>query len=53
MWVPTAMFALLIGGAVVVITNYLGLLPGGAHNRYLILGLVEICAGFVFATKYR
>ena len=47
------MFALLIGGAVVVITNYLGLLPGGAHNRYLILGLGEICAGFVFATKYR
>jgi hypothetical protein len=52
-WVPTAMFALLLGGCFVVIINYLGLLPGGAHNRYLILGLVEICAGFVFATKYR
>ncbi len=53
MWVPTAMFCLLLGGCLVVITNYLGLLPGGAHNRYLILGLVEICAGFVFATRYR
>jgi hypothetical protein len=51
--VPTAMFCLLITGALVVIINYLGMLPDGAHNRYLILGLVEICAGFVFATKYR
>ena len=47
------MFALLLGGCLVVILNYMGLLPGGAHNRYLILGLLEICAGFVFATKYR
>jgi hypothetical protein len=52
-WVPTAMFCLLGGGALVVIVNYLGLLPDGAHNRYLILGLIEICAGFVFATRYR
>ena len=47
------MFALLLTGCVVVIINYIGLLPSGAHNRYLILGLIEICAGFVFATKYR
>src|SRR5689334_1531633 len=53
LWVPTAMFTLLVLGTTVVIVNYLGLFPDGAQNRYLILGLVEICAGFVFATRYR
>jgi hypothetical protein len=47
------MFTLLVLGTTVVIVNYLGLFPDGAQNRYLILGLVEICAGFVFATRYR
>ncbi len=53
LWVPTAMFTLLLLGTAVVVVNYLGLFPDGAQNRYLILGLVEICAGFVFATRYR
>ena len=37
----------------VIMINYLGLLPGEQQNRYLLLGLVEITAGFVFATLYR
>jgi hypothetical protein len=53
LWVPVVMFALLITGTLVIITNYLGLLPGDQQNRYLLLGLVEITAGFVFATFYR
>ena len=36
-----------------IIVNYLGLLPGEQQNRYLLLGLVEITAGFIFATFYR
>ena len=40
-------------GAAIVILNYLGVLPGEQQNRYLFLGLVEITAGFVFATRYR
>ena len=52
-WVPTVMFALLVTGTLVIIVNYLGLLPGAQQNRYLLLGLVEITAGFVFATIYR
>ena len=31
-------------------TNYIGLLPGDAENRYLIIGLVLISAGFMMAT---
>jgi hypothetical protein len=53
MWVPALMFALLATGTIVIMVNYLGLLPGEQQNRYLLLGLLEITAGFVFATLYR
>ena len=53
LWVPVTMFALLLCGAGIVILNYLGVLPGEQQNRYLFLGLAEITAGFVFATRYR
>ncbi len=53
LWVPITMFALLLCGAGIVILNYLGVLPGSQQNRYLFLGLAEITAGFVFATRYR
>jgi hypothetical protein len=53
LWVPAVMFALLATGTAVIIVNYLGLLPGSQQNRYLLLGLIEITAGFVFATLYR
>jgi len=53
LWVPTLMFSLFVVGLAVVVTNYIGLLPGGAQNWYLILGLVEITAGFIVATVYK
>lgn len=53
LWVPVLMFALLVAGTLVIVVNYLGLLPGEQQNRYLLLGLVEITAGFIFATIYR
>ena len=43
----------LLVGLVVVVTNYLGILPGDAENRYLIVGLVLISGGFMLATGYR
>jgi hypothetical protein len=52
-WVPVLLLACLILGVVVVIINYLGVLPGGASNWYLLLGLGLIAAGFVTATQYR
>lgn len=52
-WVPVVMFFLLIGGMLLIIINYLGLLPGGANNWYLLAGLGMITAGFITATQYR
>jgi len=47
------MLSLLGLGVVVIVTNYLGVLPGGAKNGYLLLGLGLITAGFIAATRYR
>ena len=51
-WVPVLMLTLLIGGMLVILCNYLGLLPGGASNGYLLGGLGLITVGFIVATKY-
>jgi hypothetical protein len=53
MWVPVTMFTLLGLGMVIVIVNYLSVLPGGAKNAYLFVGLGLITAGFLLATQYR
>jgi len=36
-----------------VLLNYLDAMPGEAENRYLVLGLGLITAGFGLATTYR
>ena len=53
LWYAVAITTLLVLGLLVVVTNYLGILPGEAENRYLILGLVLISSGFMMATGYR
>ena len=54
MWVPIVMFACLGLGMVILVANYLNVLPGGeANNWYLLVGLFFITAGFVTATRYR
>ena len=40
-------------GVLIIVLNYLGLLPGEASNGYLFLGLGFITAGFLLATQYR
>ncbi len=52
LWYGVAITTLLLTGLIVVVTNYIGLLPGDAENRYLILGLVLISSGFMMATGY-
>jgi hypothetical protein len=53
-WVPVLMFTLLVLGMLVIVSNYLGVLPGdGAQNKYLFVGLGLITAGFIAATRYR
>jgi cell division protein CrgA len=52
-WVPVLMFTFFGLGVLVIVLNYLGLLPGEAKNSYLFLGLGLITAGFMLATQYR
>ncbi len=54
MWVPAAMFTCLALGAIVIVANYMELLPGPEPlNRYLMLGLVLLMAGISIATQVR
>ncbi|MDA8262419.1 MAG: cell division protein CrgA [Actinomycetota bacterium] len=52
-WVAVALFALLGLGVLVILLNYLIVLPGGASNWYLLLGLALMAGGFLMATRYR
>jgi hypothetical protein len=52
-WVAVLMFTLLIVGMVLIVVNYLGVLPGGASNWYLLVGLGFITTGFITATRVR
>lgn len=52
-WVPVLMFGLLALGLIVIFCNYLGVLPGGTKNSYLLVGLGAILGGIVTATQYR
>ena len=52
LWVPVLMFALLGVGAVMIIVNYVDLLPGGTSNWYLLGGLGLILAGIITATQF-
>ncbi len=52
-WVPVLMFALLGLGLAVIFLNYLGVLPGGTKNTYLLVGLGGILGGIMTATQYR
>jgi hypothetical protein len=52
-WVPALMFTLLILGGLVIVLNYMNLLPGEeSSNWYLLLGLGLITGGFATATQY-
>ncbi len=54
LWVPVSLITLLGVGLLVIVTNYLNLLPGAdTENRYLLLGIALISAGFIMATNYR
>ena len=54
LWVPVALTTLLGLGLIVVVANYLNLLPGAeTENRYLLLGIGLISGGFLMATNYR
>ncbi len=51
-WVPVLMFTLLGLGMAMIFLNYLGLVPGGTSNWYLLGGLGLILGGIITATQY-
>ena len=54
-WVPITMFTLWGLGLLVIVLNYMSVLPGsdGGNGWYLLAGLVAILAGILVATQYR
>ena len=53
LWVPIVMFACLGIGMLMIILNYVNVLPGpDPSNVYLMIGLGLITVGFITATKY-
>jgi hypothetical protein len=53
LWVATTMTTALLSGVLVIVANYLSLLPGDTQNRYLFLGLGLVIVGFSMAANYR
>ncbi len=51
-WVPIIMFACLLGGMIMIILNYVSVLPKSPHNGWLLGGLGLITVGFITATRY-
>ena len=52
-WWGPACIGLLVLGVVLLVGNYLTLLPGAVSPWYLVGGLVAIVAGFVALTRLR
>ena len=57
-WVPIAMFALLGIGTLIILLNYVellptwGFLPDGTSNMWLLVGLALILTGIIVATQW-
>lgn len=52
-WLGPAILGVLFLGLLVIVLNYLGLVPGGTRNLYLWAGLGLIALGFGAATRLR
>lgn len=55
-WFGILILALMFAGVIVIVVNYLGLIPGTdnqATNLYLFSGLGVIALGFLLATQWR
>ncbi len=55
-WYVAVVFVLFVGGLVVIVGNYVGILPGtaqNAKNSYLVGGLASILIGFLLTMRLR
>lgn len=51
-WFGPLVLFLLVAGVLLILLNYLSILPGSVSAWYLVAGLVVIFCGFVLATRY-
>ena len=51
-WVGIMFFSLLALGMLLIVVNYLGVLPGGTRPGWLLGGLGAMGAAFVLATRW-
>jgi len=52
-WVPATMLAFFSLGILMIVLNYISLLPSAPSNWYLLGGLGLIVCGFAISTQYR
>jgi len=53
LWYVVTMFSLMGVGLVIILCNYIGVLPGSPKNNWLLLGLSGIAGGFAMTLNYR
>jgi fatty acid desaturase len=51
-WYGPAVLFMFVAGVLLILLNYLTVLPGAVSAWYLVAGLVVIFHGFVMATRY-
>lgn len=52
-WYVAVMFALMGLGVLIILANYVTLLPGSPDNTWLMIGLAGIAGGFAMTLNYR
>ena len=52
-WFGRLLLGLMLFGVLVIIFNYLQVLPGSTSSWYLLLGLVSLFGAFYLATRYK
>lgn len=52
-WYGWLIVDLLAGGMLIILLNYLQVLPGAVSPWYLVAGLVVMFTGFYLATRYK
>jgi len=52
-WVPAIMLGFFACGVLMIVLNYISLLPSAPSNWYLLGGLGLIVCGFAVSTQYR